>query len=329
MISGDSAFASDAGVGKPAVCCIGLCSLLLLACLANLSAQERVRSHQERFASPTVKSKLAEAEATARLSKNPRDTKALTERGLARLSLGLVKAGIADFEQAIALDRTSSESWASLAYGLWMQGQLAPALAAAREALAKDPEYPSAHWYTGRLLLLTSGDLQEATKHLERALELKAEEAGIHLDLLMAYRAAGDLKRASAQLRPLRVSLSASDSRLLYAEGLLASDAGRSAFAIDRFRQALAANPQMLEAQNGLGGALVQAEQWQEAIEVLSPLAREQPQSFTVAYLLALALHHAQRRPEAEQEVRRALRLNPSSTEASTLLAKVVAQADH
>src|SRR5436309_2614517 len=170
MISEDSAFSSHAGVGKPAVCCIGPCFLLLLACLANLSAEERVRSHQERFASPTVKSKLIEAEATVRLSKNPGDTKTLTERGLARLSLGLVKAGIADFEQAIALDRTSSETWASLAYGLWMQGQLEPALAAAREALARDPENASAHWYAGRVLLLTSGDLQEATKLLERAL---------------------------------------------------------------------------------------------------------------------------------------------------------------
>jgi len=104
---------------------------------------------------------------------------------------------------------------------------------------------------------------------------------------------------------------------------LLASDFGRSAFAIDCFRQALAVQPGMLEARNGLSAALVQAERWQEAIEVLTPLAKEQPQSFRVAYLLALALHHAQRGPEAEQEIRRAMRLNPSSTEAAALLEKV------
>jgi len=298
---------------------------LLLAFLANLSAQEPVSSHQKRFASSIVKYQLAEAAATSRLDKNPKDVTALTERGLARLSLGMIKPGVADFEQAVALDRSSGKAWACLAYGLWMQGQLDAALAAARQALANDPEQASANWYTGRLLLLTGGELREATVCLERALQLDPEEAGIRLDLLMAYRTVGDLKRAWAQLRPLRALLSASDSRLCYAEGLLASDFGRSAFAIDRFRQALTANPQMIEARNGLGRALVQGEQWQEAIEVLSALAKEQPQSFTVAYLLALALHHAQRRPEAEQEVRRALKLNPGSKEAVELLASLLA----
>ena len=153
-------------------------------------------------------------------------------------------------------------------------------------------------------------------RHLERAQELNPAEAGIHLDLLMAYRTAGDLKRAWAQLHPLGVLLPTSDTRLLYVQGLLASDFGRAAFAIDCFRQALAVQPQMLEARNGLAVALVQAERWQEAIEVLVPLAKEQPQSFRVAYLLASAFHRAQRRAEAEREIRRALRLNRSSTEA-------------
>jgi tetratricopeptide (TPR) repeat protein len=331
MISGRTASSSYTGGGKLTVCRLGPYVLLFLSLssLTCLDAQEKICSHQERFASSTAKAKLAEAEATALLNKNPKNAKALTERGLARLGLGLLNAGVADFEQAVAVDPNSPETWASLAYGLWRQGQFEPALAAARKALERDSEYPSAHWYIGRLLLLTKGDVQEATRHLERALELNPGEAGIHLDLLMAYRTTGDLKRAWAQLRPLRVLLSPSDTRLLYVEGLLASDLGRSAFAIDRFHQALAIQPQMLEARNGLGVALVQAERWQEAIEVLSPLAREQPQSFNVAYLLALALHHAQRRPEAEQEVRRALRLNPGSTEAAVLLEKLNVRAEH
>ena len=283
-------------------------------------AQERVRSHQERFASSGVKSQLAEAEATARLSQNPKDVRALIDRGLARLGLGQINEGVADFERAVAVDPNLAESWATLAYGLWMQGKFELALAAAHKALEKDPEYPSAHWYTGRLLLQTKGDVQEAIRHLERAQELNPAEAGIHLDLLMAYRSAGDLKRAWSQLHPLRVLLPSSDTRLLYVEGLLASDFGRSDFAIDRFRKALAVQPGMLEARNGLSVALVQAERWHEAIEILTPLAKEQPQSFRVAYLLALAFYHVHRGPEAEQEIHRALRLNPSSTEAADLL---------
>jgi tetratricopeptide (TPR) repeat protein len=306
-------------------CNLGSCVLLLIASLSSLGAKQEAPSHQERFASPRVKYERAEAEAKARLDKNPKDVTALTERGLARLSLGMIKTGVADFEQAVVLDRSSGKAWACFAYGLWMAGQLDSALAAARQALANDPEEASAHWYAGRLLLLTNGNLQEAKGHLEQALQLNPEEAGIRLDLLMANRAAGDLKRAWAQLRPLRALLSTSDSRLLYAEGLLASDFGHWDFAIDRFRLALTANPQMLEARQGLGMALVQTEKWQEAIDVLSPLSNEQPQSFRVAYLLAIALQHAQRSPEAEQEARRALKLNPSSKEAAELLNRLLA----
>ena len=103
------------------MCRKALCLGLLLACLGNLSAQEKVRSHQERFASPTVKSKLAEAQATAPLIKNPKDVNSLRKRGLARLNLGLAEAAIADFEQA--LDRGLAETWACLAYGLWMHAK--------------------------------------------------------------------------------------------------------------------------------------------------------------------------------------------------------------
>jgi tetratricopeptide (TPR) repeat protein len=299
--------------------------LPLLVFFTNLSAEERIRTHQERFASPSVQYQLAEADATARLDKDPKDVAALTERGLARVSLGKIKAGVADFEAAVAVDRSSGRAWAYVAYGLWMQGQFEPALAAARQALANDPEQASAHWYTGRLLLLTNGNAQEARSHLERAVQLNPEEAGIRLDLLMVYRAMGDLGRAWAQLRPLRASLPASDTRLLYAEGLLASDLGRSSLAIDCFRKALAANPQMGEARTGLGIALVQAERWEEATDMLSTLSSEQPQSFRIAYTFALALQHTQRRAEAEQQARRALHLNPNSKEAAELLSRLIA----
>src|SRR5262249_48530311 len=127
------------------------------------------------------------------------------------------------------------------------------------------------------------------------------------------------------QLRPLRALLSASDSRLLYTEGLLASDFGRSTFAVDRFRLALTANPQMLDARRGLAMALVQAEQWQEAIDGLSPLSKQEPQSFRIASYVAREFHHDERSSEAEKEPRRALKLNPGSKEAAELLARLVA----
>jgi tetratricopeptide (TPR) repeat protein len=113
---------------------------------------------------------------------------------------------------------------------------------------------------------------------------------------------------------------------LLYVEGLLASDQGRAPFAIEHFRRALAANPSLDEAREGLGITLTQAQRWAEALEILKPLARQKPQSFTVAYACALALKNTGHLPEAAEEARRALRLNPNSAEAHSLLSQTLAE---
>lgn len=306
-----------------------LCALFFVFGLVGVGARaapESEPSHAERFASPEAKLRRAEQEGAARLRSNPKDVQALLERGQARLRLGQLNPALDDFHRAAALDPASADVQAHLAYGLWMQGQFQPALNAARAALARDPENASAHRYAGRLLLLVGGDRQLAIRHLQRAVELNPEETDARFDLLTAYRAVGDVERAWAQLRLLRTAYPAEDTRLLHAEGLLGYDQGRVSFAIDRFRQALAVAPNSSEAREGLGVALVQAERWPEAVAALAQLAKEQPQSFKVAYLYALALENTQSWPEAEREARRALKLDPKSADAQALLDQVLAK---
>src|SRR2546427_127029 len=287
---------------------------------ALASGQESELSHVERFTDPKVKLERAERDATARLDSNPRDARAFLGRGVARLSLGELKQAVTDLREAAELDPKSAEARAQLAYGLWLLGALPEALVAARAALALNPDNASAHYYAGRILLDTVGDPEQALKHLQRAVELNPDQIDLRFDLLNAYRRRGDLMRAGLELRLLRTALPPSDPRVPYAEGLLAADLGQLVTATDRFRRALQANPRFVPARYDLARALVQAERWQEALQVAEPLANEYPQSYTAAYLHALALQNSQRAAEAEKEARRATALEPKSADAYTLL---------
>jgi len=286
------------------------------------------RSHVERFAPRQRLQERAEREATARLRENPDDVQALEARALARIQLNRTNEALEDLTRAARLNERSAYLRAQLAYCLWLRGSLPEALAAARQALALDADNFSARYYAGRLSLLTAtsdADVDAAIEHLQRAIELNPEEVDIRFDLLNAYRRRGDLVRAGVQLRLLRAAYPPNYPRVLYTEGLLATDLGQLSTGIDRFRQALLADPALAAARRDLGIALIQSERWQEALEVLEPLTRDHPQAFTAAYFHALALQNLQRLPEAEEETRRAVALDPRSADAHTLLGIILA----
>ena len=303
--------------------------LLLMVWIAGAPAyciQQPERTHAERFAPRAEKLRSAEQEAGARLRENPADVKALLDLGLVRLRLGNVDAAIVDFRRAAAQEPALAKAQTDLAYALWMEGHLDDALRAGRAALVLDPDDASAHRYVGRLLLLKGGDRSEAIDHLEKVAQLDPEETDAHFDLVMAYRSAGDPPNAWAQLRLLQTEFTEDDPRLLYVQGLLVSDQGRSALAIDLFRRACDRNPSLGEAREALGIELAQAGRWAEALDVLGPAAKSNSQSFRVTYAYALALMNTQHLAEADQVARRATSLNPGSAEARALLGQIKAR---
>jgi tetratricopeptide (TPR) repeat protein len=314
------------GFAQPGYWALGILPLVLGASARISGGQKAESTHVERFAAPAEKLRLAEREAEARVRANPTDVQALLDRGLARLPLAEVDAAIADFRRAAALAPERAEPETDLAYGLWMQGHLEEALGAARAALALDPHDASAHRYAGRLLLLLGGDRSSALAHLEEAARMNPQETDAHFDLVMAYRATGDAANAWAQLRLLQTEFPADDPRVLYVEGLLASDQGRLPVAIDSLRRALTGDPHLGEAREELGIALAKASRWSEAVDVLRPAARDNPKSFRLAYAYALALMNTNYLAEAEDAVQRALGLNSGSTEAHALLEQVRAR---
>lgn len=301
----------------------GILGLLLLAATAS-AAQEKERSHQERFADPQTQREREEREASRRLRTHPNDARALEDRGVARLRLGRVEQGVADLERAAALNPKSPDVRANLAYGMMQRRRLPEALGAARAALALNPNHIAANAYAGHILLATGGDLTQALAHLERAASRSPDDVDVRIDLLTAHLQRGELDRAGIDLRVLRLLLPYGDARLWYEEGLIQADSGNLEVAIDRFQRALAADATLDAAKRSLGLALAQAGRWQEAIQILAPMSRANPESFAISYFYALSLHNAQQ-GEAEAEARRAVALRPQSPEGQSLLGVVLA----
>ena len=296
--------------------------LLILGTGVNLNGgQKSERTHAERFAPPSEKLRLSEAE--ARVRANPKEAKAWLDLGMAHLALAQIDDAIADLRRAAAMAPSLAEPQTDLAYALWIQGDIDRALEAAKAALALDPNDASAHRYAGRLLLLRGGDRGEAIKHLEKAAQINPEETDAHFDLIMAFRAAGDPSNAWAQLRLLQTEFPEDEPRVLYVQGLLASDQGRSALAVDFFRRAVAGDPHLPGAREALGIELAQTRHWTEALDLLEPAARDSPRSFQLTYAYALTLMNTQQWVAAEAAARRAISLNPESPEARTLLAQI------
>jgi len=305
-------------------------SCLLVLTLSTGSAircQERAeKSHVERFASQAEKLRSAERDAEGRVRAYPSQLRAWLDLGMAHLNLAELDAATAAFRRAAALSPFVAEPQTDLAYALWMQGKFDLALEAAKAALSLDPNDASAHRYAGRLLLLQGGSRGEAIEHLQKAVQINPEEADAHFDLAMAYREAGDTPNAWAQLRLLQSEFSEDEPRLLYIEGLLSSAQGRSSLAIDFFRRALAGDRRLPGARESLGIELAQTGHWTEALALIEPAARDNPQSFQLSYLYALTLMNTRRWGDAEAAARRAISLNPGSSEARALLGQAEAR---
>jgi Flp pilus assembly protein TadD len=95
--------------------------------------------------------------------------------------------------------------------------------------------------------------------------------------------------------------------------------------AVNGFREALRKDPALFGARQDLGLAYIKLGRWNEATEAFAELAKRQPDSVEVAYFHALSLFNVGRISEAEQETRRALRLDAGTSAAHTLLGIILA----
>lgn len=295
-------------------------------CAQSTPSVTRPRSHVERFSTPEAHAARVEADADAKLAANPNDTEALNRRALARMRFGRYADGYEDLRRAVSLKPNNSEYQTNLGIVLWKLGRAGEAVSAERAALKLDDKSFTAHFKLGQFLLRVGGreHLTEAAAHLRRALELESGQYEIRFELITAYRALGDKAQALTQLDFLW-DARPSDPRVFYMNALLATDRDDLMGAVRDFNEALRRDPTLLDARQDLGLAYIKLKRWPEAVETFADLARRQPDSVDAAYFYALSLFNDGHAPDAEREVRRALRLNAGAAEAHTLLGVALA----
>jgi tetratricopeptide (TPR) repeat protein len=284
------------------------------------------RTHVERFSTPEARAAKIERETTEKLASDSNNAEIYNERALARLRLQKFAEAFSDLQNAVKLNPKNAEYQANLGYVLWKLGRGREAIEAERQALKLDDKNYTANYQLGRFLLRT-GDkklLPEAAGFLKKALEIDPRQYEVRFELIAAFREIGDTASALSQLELLQ-DAKPSDARVVYVSGLLSLDKGDTKTAIERLTDAVRKDPNLYGAWQDLGLLYAKLNRWNDAVNTFAELSKRQQDSAETAYFYSLSLYNTKRYPEAETEIRRALRLNGSSAEAHTLLGIILA----
>jgi tetratricopeptide (TPR) repeat protein len=236
------------------------------------------------------------------------------------------------FSQASELDSTDGDLFFNLGYAYWLDKDPRAAIYWLREAVRRAPADGDAHFILG-VALQQTGAVAEATRERELATRLSSKYAG------WETRAAGGdpvprgLERLHEELMPSRARV---DSMITSAgqrdqENLATFhlDSGRRAFereadreAVQELRRALYLSPYLAEAHLLLGRLYLRGGRPTDAVDALK-IALWSHETVEAHLVLAEALLQVQDQAAARVEVDRALALDPKSTEAQALKAKL------
>jgi protein O-GlcNAc transferase len=191
--------------------------------------------------------------------------------GVALVQTGDIDAAITALQRAVALKPNFADAHGNLATALQTAGRLAEAETAARTAIALSPDTAAFHFNLGNLLAVLARpddalaayddaiglqpvypeahsnrgsvlrDLEQldaATAAFETAVAQKPAYAEARYNLANAYRDQGKLTRAEDEIR--RVLAERPNAKTYNALGVILSDQGRSAEAVNAFASAMA-----------------------------------------------------------------------------------------
>jgi len=193
-------------------------------------------------------------------------------------------------------------------------GRLDRAERTVRAVIEEGADDPRLDHFLG-LVLIARGDAEAALAHLESA----AAAGGLEpvADLADALRQAG---RAADALARLDAAADRADPRAASARGHALADLGRWEEAASAYREALAAEPNRVEALAGLGRALLARGDAAGAAEELGAALQFAPHDASLYLALGRALLASGRVVEAEERAQSALALAPGLEAAQALL---------
>ncbi len=219
----------------------------------------------------------------------------------------------------------------------------------------EDPPFPDTAFHLG-VAYISSGNVDEGTKWLERAANLLPRDYRVHYRLARAYTSAGreqdgareyglysqlrdehkntekDVRACTTALRtePLDTAREAchrisdpNDPDKLTLLGQLFGDAGAFAEALEPLRRAVQLDPNSFEAWHNLGVTCFRMNRYQEARAPLERAVALRPEYYGSVVLLGATLYMLGDDDAALPVLERAHRLNPTDTQTEAILEKL------
>jgi len=189
-------------------------------------------------------------------------------------------------------------------------GQPAKAHALMEKLLQSDASSVTAFSMLGRMEV-ASGEYRKALEHLHRAHELHPDDAALTLDYARAQEKSGDLSGATATLQAtLKANPNQFPVRLLLGKIYLRS--GNAEAALNQFEEAVVLQPDNVEAKTNLSQVLIHQKKFEDAAELLEPLATSDSKDADVFALLAQAYKGLGKLNNAQRAAQRAKALQKS-----------------
>jgi tetratricopeptide (TPR) repeat protein/2-polyprenyl-3-methyl-5-hydroxy-6-metoxy-1,4-benzoquinol methylase len=220
---------------------------------------------------------LPEAERYYRsmLAVKPKHEHSLYNLGLLALQTGRNELGADMLGKAVAINGRDPEWRYNYAFSLQQSGRLDEAAEQYGRAVALKPDYVEAHLNLGNLLLRL-GRLAEATVSYQKVAALKPDFAETHYNLGNVFAMQGKIDEAVACFeRSIAIKpLAEAHNNLGIA---LANDPARAEQAMAHYRQALAINPQFVEAENNIANLHAARGEYEKAAELLDKIVKAHP----------------------------------------------------
>jgi tetratricopeptide (TPR) repeat protein len=254
------------------------------------------------------------------LKVDPQSSVALARLGVVRQQSGQAKEAEAAFRRAVALDPSSADAKLGLASVLWTQGRIPEAEAAIKEALGNQPQHVLANRMLA-LLYVATGRRNEAIEPLKTVADHSSTPEA-RLVLADYYLNLGRTAEATALLTELAsnpAAFAAAESRL----AALDYANRRTAEAHKRLDAVLARAPKNVDALVLKAQWLADENKLDEALQRAKDAVAANPQAATAQFALG-AIHDRRREvAEAIASYNEALRLNPRATAAQLALSRL------
>jgi Flp pilus assembly protein TadD len=211
-----------------------------------------------------------------------------------------IEKAAAELQQAVALRPDFAEAWSDLGEARKNLLDDDGAFAAYRRSVELEPADAVARYRLGAEYL-RRGDPAEAVRHLRESYRLNPKNQSTLHSLQLALRQDGKLDEAArikeelaALLRQIdHESQSAFTALQLNNEGAALEKSGNLRAALEKYRQAVALDPEHAGFHMNFGVALLRLGQWKEGLEQLRDAARRDPQSTLIRTALQDALQQA------------------------------------